>query len=83
VEAEEEYRILLYPNPANERTVLDLGGMPAKSVSLCDVSGRQLLVLPVADSRVEIPLQQVSAGYYLIRIMDERGVLRTLPLLRQ
>ena len=47
------------------------------------MSGRLLLVIPVMDSRVEIPLQAYSAGYYLIRIMEGRSVLKTLPLIKQ
>ena len=82
-EAERDYNIRVYPNPANEKTVLDLDGMAAEAVELRDMSGRLLLVLPVMDSRVEIPLQAYSAGYYLIRIMEGRSVLKTLPLIKQ
>ncbi|MBQ2488299.1 MAG: hypothetical protein II525_00610 [Bacteroidales bacterium] len=47
------------------------------------MSGRLLLVLPVTDSRVEIPLQSYSAGYYIIRVTEGRSVLKTLPLIKQ
>lgn len=82
-EAERDHNIRVYPNPANERTVLDLDGMAADAVELRDMSGRLLLVLPVTDSRVEIPLQSYSAGYYIIRITEGRSVLKTLPLIKQ
>ena len=82
-EAEMDHNIRVYPNPANERTVLDLDGMAASAVELRDMSGRLLLVLPVTDSRVEIPLQSYSAGYYIIRITEGRSVLKTLPLIKQ
>lgn|GEM_PF-6580382 len=82
-EAERDHNIRVYPNPANERTVLDLDGMAAEAVELRDMSGRLLLVLPVMDSRVEIPLQSYSAGYYIIRITEGRSVLKTLPLIKQ
>lgn len=82
-EAENDHNIRVYPNPANEKTVLDLDGMAADAVELRDMSGRLLLVLPVMDSRVEIPLQNYSAGYYLIRITEGRSVLKTLPLIKQ
>ena len=82
-EAEQDYNIRVYPNPANEKTVLDLDGMAAGTVELRDMSGRLLSVLPVMDSRVEIPLQSYSAGYYMIRIMDGRSVLKVIPLVKQ
>ena len=82
-EAENDHNISVYPNPANEKTVLDLDGMAASAVELRDMSGRLLLVLPVTDSRVEIPLQSYSAGYYIIRITEGRSVLKTLPLIKQ
>lgn len=83
LEAENDHNIRVYPNPANEKTVLDLDGMAASAVELRDMSGRLLLVLPVTDSRVEIPLQNYSAGYYIIRVTDGRSVLKTLPLIKQ
>jgi hypothetical protein len=82
-EAERDHNIRVYPNPANEKTVLDLDGMAADAIELRDMSGRLLLVLPVTDSRVEIPLQSYSAGYYIIRVTEGRSVLKTLPLIKQ
>lgn len=75
--------VRVYPNPATDKVVVELGENSAESIEIRDVAGRLVSLTPVTDSRMEISLNQFSNGYYMIRIMQGKGVLKVLPLVKQ
>ena len=75
--------IRLYPNPAHDKVVVEIGDNIAEMVELCDLSGRLLMQLPVSDTRMEIPLNSLSAGFYLIRMKSGGAVVKVLSLVKQ
>lgn len=77
----EEIRV--YPNPAKDKIAVELGDNSAECIEIRDLSGRLLSVVPVTDERMELSLSNLSNGYYMIRIMQGKGVLKVLPLVKQ
>ena len=75
--------VRVYPNPAKDKVMVDLGSHSAESIEIRDVTGRLISVVPVSDSRVELSLNQLSDGYYMVRIMQGKGLLKVIPLIKQ
>lgn len=67
----------MYPNPAKEQLIIE-AEVPLKGgIRILDLLGREKIVLPgTTESRVEIPLLQLSNGIYLVQIKTDQGVLQ-------
>jgi hypothetical protein len=70
----------LYPNPAKNYVVIDLGDGPdlatPVSFGLYDLSGKKLLETVLHDAATEISLRGLGldAGIYVIRLSDTAGM---------
>jgi len=67
----------MYPNPAKEQLIIE-AEIPIKGgVRILDLLGREQIILPgTTESRVEIPLHQLTNGIYLVQIKTDQGVLQ-------
>ncbi|RMG73009.1 MAG: T9SS C-terminal target domain-containing protein [Bacteroidetes bacterium] len=66
----------LFPNPAQEQVTLDLRGMGgAKQVRLLGLDGRVLhqQTAPAGLERLNLPLQQLAAGVYVVEVVSAQG----------
>ncbi len=82
-EAGEGSGLVLYPNPADSRVVVQSSGVPLKRVALCDVSGRLLkLYEPVGADRLEISTAALPPGLYLLRVGARGENVMRLAVLR-
>ncbi len=72
---------VLMPNPAKDQCVLVTPGDGARQVIVLDMQGRTVLELSSNDQRIDLPLNGLSSGHYVVRIMDGTG-LQTLRLER-
>lgn len=88
----------VYPNPSVEKFYLQLNGAPDESwqIGIFNQAGKELQTLisdgKSTESNVEaletglymIDMQRYPSGYYLIRIMDDRGaIIDTLPMVKK
>lgn len=77
IEANEQ--VIIFPNPAKHFVIIDLHQFPNKinQISLCDIEGRQLYTENGVDIEelVNIPLNNLSSGIYLVRIYSDKGIL--------
>ena len=63
----------LYPNPASETLWMDWQENNAAQVLLYNLSGQLLLEDRIEKGQNQLDIQQLSAGMYLLRIVDEYG----------
>lgn len=75
--------VRIYPNPAREKVMVELGDNAADCIEIRDLSGRLVSVYSVSDRTMELSLNQLSNGYYMIRILQGKGVMKVLPLVKQ
>ena len=62
-------QLRFYPNPANNHIVVDLGGATLQSVEIYTMTGKLILSkTDINDSRVDMDLQAIKSGYYVIRV---------------
>lgn len=70
----------IYPNPAREYVMVDLGEMAgATRLELFDLAGKRLSSIPIKDAITKFPLQGLPAGYYLMQI-SQAGLKASYPL---
>jgi hypothetical protein len=68
--------IKVYPNPATSTVEIDLNRLEQNtSISLFDISGRLVYQLKEAAVTNVIPLQCLSAGTYLLKVLSPSGVI--------
>jgi len=83
-------RSRLYPNPAEQRVTLEVSARYAAedlSLEVIDPAGKTLFAsrvraLNVGLNQIDVPLAQLSAGHYFIRLSGSTGVL-THHLIKQ
>ena len=67
-----EPNLTIYPNPANDVLHLNLNQyMPDVQIQLYDFAGRLLANYPANTNLVDV--NQLSAGMYMLRLLDEKG----------
>ncbi len=71
-ENEDTETIVLFPVPADELLVIDIGKRRIRSAEIISIDGRSIIVPSTASgSRLEIPLHGLSSGQYHVRLVDE------------
>ena len=60
-------QVSIFPNPA-ESVLFVNSDMPVEHVSVYDLAGRVVLQFPAADNHLEVPLDGLTQGVYIIRI---------------
>lgn len=89
IEIEFLKKITLHPNPASTFTQLELQGTALNQnlqIEMIDVLGQSWLVKEITFTHsgmiIELPIESLSKGNYLVRIKSEKGS-STVPLLKQ
>ncbi len=65
----------LYPNPALDKVILEMGYAGEKQLILFDALGRELRKLSVSSTRVELSLEGLPKGIYFIQAYGEGRML--------
>ena len=70
----EEMKIAVYPNPASDHITVEIPGELADNtfISLFDASGRMLLHQQLENSRSMLPVQDIAAGLYFLKISNTK-----------
>ena len=63
----------MYPNPASSEVTISAKSI-ITSVRICDINGRTLLEITPKENEVQIDLNAISQGVYIVRIECEDGV---------
>ncbi|HQE11201.1 MAG TPA: PKD domain-containing protein [Flavipsychrobacter sp.] len=65
--------VKVYPNPARDKIIIS--DLPEDSrVEVCDIFGRRLKKLQTEKGEFQIPVEELSAGMYLLRFTSKDGV---------
>ena len=71
----------LYPNPASDKIVIRQSALPGSdfTVRITDLSGRTLksFYFQAGQSSYQIPVQQLPAGIYMLRLNNKETVTYT------
>ena len=72
---------LFYPNPVNSS--IHFTSIPSGSVSILDLKGNEVLDIGVVTADSEVDLENLTAGFYLLKLEDENGTVSYQKLLKQ
>ena len=76
-----EFSINVFPNPANEKTNINIKGLSNKAqITLSDIQGRTLLNDEIFESNYELDLSNMLSGVYFIKITSE-NIVKTQKLI--
>ncbi|MEZ4885646.1 MAG: FG-GAP-like repeat-containing protein [Chitinophagales bacterium] len=73
-----EYSILIYPNPFSDYTTIEVNKLPQGNyqLQLMDILGRKLRELDLVNGKVDLERGNLASGVYLFRILtDENRIL--------
>ncbi len=71
-----ETQVLTFPSPANEVVNIHLnGGYEATSVSVYSATGQLLQATPSQGSDVQLNINDLSAGIYLLKVVTNNGTV--------
>lgn len=78
--------IRVYPNPAREHVMVDLGTFSGKmqKIELVDAAGQQVMspLLAPAGKSVDLPVNSLAEGVYFIRMYTDKGILTRKIIIR-
>ncbi len=69
--------IRIYPNPANDRVIIEFPVYSTKNkttVTILGLDGKLLKSLQIKRSKTQINISDLSAGVYIIKVTDNKGV---------
>ena len=65
--------IHVFPNPAVDKIQVEVGSMQIETISLMQMDGKEVSNTRVIDSKIELNIEDLDAGYYLIKITLKNG----------
>jgi photosystem II stability/assembly factor-like uncharacterized protein len=76
---------LLFPNPSSDVVYLvsEKGDISGLTVTIIDIRGNLMASYQAEQAKAGIPVQQLSDGYYFLRIQSQNDVLRTIPFTKE
>ena len=70
-----ESKFSLYPNPATDKTTVELSLTPANSqLSMMNLNGQQLITHKIAEPRTQVDISSLPSGVYFVRLTREKTV---------
>jgi hypothetical protein len=73
IEQESNYIIDIYPNPTDHKVFIQTKEL-SKSISILDITGKEILTLKPKNTLESIELENLSAGIYFIRITSNNKI---------
>lgn len=72
----ENENLLIYPNPAKEWVMIDVGSSLLQEIEVMDITGKRLMIHTVLNkSSVQLELKGLSTGVYVIKVSTDTKVL--------
>ena len=72
--------IVLFPNPADQSVFINTGYLDVKMISVMDLTGKKILAIHSTDETIELNIEKLQSGTYLLRIELTDGLLVTKSL---
>ena len=82
---QEALSIKVYPNPTQDNLHVQFSGQYQylKEIELYDIYGKFIHRTNIIGEEMTLPMNLYSNGIYLLRIKDERSVVRTIKVVKQ
>ena len=82
---QEALSIKVYPNPTQDNLHVQFSGQYQylKEIELYDIYGKFIHRTNIIGEEMTLPMHLYSNGIYLLRIKDERSVVRTIKVVKQ
>ena len=68
-----ENGIFIFPNPANDKIILSIDNQfninSSSNISICDLSGKNILQIEIKSSETEIDVSQFVSGIYFVKVI--------------
>ena len=68
-----ENGIFIFPNPANDKIILSIDNQSninsSSNISICDLSGKNILQMEIKSSETEIDVSDYAAGIYFVKVI--------------
>jgi FG-GAP-like repeat len=71
--------LTVYPNPTHDLLIIKIPSelMTASELTVRDILGKEIMVLPVSGSIAQVPVYYFPSGVYSVILTDEHGVFLT------
>ena len=67
-------QIMVYPNPANEKIVIETNGISAKNtLYIINIHGQEILTQQTEGFKTEVKIRNLLCGVYFIKIYSDKG----------
>jgi hypothetical protein len=77
-----ETGITAYPNPAGEFISLNLNGIQADKMEICDITGKAIFCQIIAKEHNPIHIGNINPGMYLLKIYNKNQNITTLRFVK-
>ncbi len=78
-----EIPISIYPNPAQEEFTLETNLTGAYSISMADITGKEIYFSNIYTASSKINIINISTGMYIVRVMQNNVFVKNIPLIIQ
>lgn len=79
----EEFSVNVYPNPVNDKLIIESESFEGKNYSIYDATGRIVTKGKLANKKTEIAASEWAPGTYSVVLSDnEHSKLRTIKLIK-
>ncbi|MBQ6726734.1 MAG: T9SS type A sorting domain-containing protein [Bacteroidales bacterium] len=75
--------VVLYPNPANDRFVVELNGTEADEICVLDIYGKQVRRIAATEGTQTIGLQGLAKGMYFVQVRKAGAAVATRKLVKK
>jgi hypothetical protein len=77
-------QLRVYPNPTSYQVTLDVGNLDSENLLylLFDLRGVQLESQKIRTELTVIPLANLPAGTYIVKVLDGQSLLRTFKIIK-
>ena len=72
----------VFPNPVHEQATLRYDGVTEATMSLMDISGRELMQQRIVPGDNIIPTEDLQGGVYILTLYNNQGLIGTHKLVK-
>ena len=67
--------LLIYPNPANEKVIIELGNLSGEYLKIMNAIGQVVYDAEIKNTKIEIDLSDFANGIYTIQVQTAKGIV--------
>jgi hypothetical protein len=67
--------LLIYPNPANEKVIIELGNLSGEYLKIMNAIGQIVYAAEIKNTKIEIDLSDFANGIYTLQVQTAKGIV--------